>query len=68
MRTFVIATALVGAVLFTGAANAQQHPWVPSDVYTGKLYNNSLPNGVPADQNPLVPSDVYTGKLDTGHR
>ena len=66
MRTFVIAPVVVG-VLFAGAANAQQHPWVPSDVYTGKVYNGSLPNGVPADQNPLVPSDVYTSKAYTGN-
>jgi len=65
---------LIGPVLFgvlvagfAGAANAQQNPWVPSDVYTGKVYNGSLPNGVPADQNPWVPSDVYTGKVNTGN-
>jgi hypothetical protein len=36
MRTLV-STLLVGACFVTGPALAQQHPWVPSSVYTGNL-------------------------------
>jgi len=66
MRKLVIAPVIFGVLVAAGAANAQQHPWVPSDVYTGKLYQGNLPNGAPADQNPWVPSDVYTSKAYTG--
>jgi hypothetical protein len=68
MRKFIIGPVLFGVLFagFAGAANAQQHPWVPSDVYTGKVSQGSLPNGVPDDRNPLVPSDVYTSRAYTG--
>ena len=67
MRKFVIAPVIFGVIFAASTANAQQNPWVPSDVYTGKLYQGSLPNGAPADQHPWVPSDVYTAKVYTGH-
>ena len=38
MRTLV-STILVGISIAASPAFAQQHPWVPSDVYTGKVQN-----------------------------
>ena len=62
MRKLVLALApaLVG-VFLAGAAQAQQHPWVPSN-FSG--LTGSRPNGAPAaisEQHPWVPSDVYAG-------
>ena len=38
MRTLV-STVLVGICIAASPALAQQHPWVPGDVYTGKVQN-----------------------------
>jgi len=42
MRTLV-STFLVGACFVAGPALAQQHPWVPSSVYTGNLSGGDAP-------------------------
>jgi hypothetical protein len=45
MRTLV-STFVVGVCLVAAPAFAQQHPWVPSCVYTeGCMYQGSVPNG-----------------------
>ena len=41
MRTLVTTFAL-GVCLVAAPAMAEQHPWVPSDVYAGSVYTGSV--------------------------
>jgi hypothetical protein len=44
MRTLV-STFLVGACFVAAPALAQQHPWVPSGVYSGNVYTGNVRGG-----------------------